>query len=429
MVKNKTLKINKETSSTVMAINKSRKRTFNDMQEEDGEVLPTPSGKRQKLNPWNVLQTPQQTVQKELQIQNNIEQIKQKEESSVSEEENEEQLDESAPSLQQSIEHNQERQAPYHSDDDTSLDGITPNEGVGSKRDVEPCHNAPCSPQHLTPIAYIQTNTDPNGKYDHIHQRNGPILTNRKTLSREVKYKKHKSNPDKMTITQIREEYPPRLSQFEYQALKNQIKSESHSVASWLQYTVGLPQYTQSFISFGYNSMQAIQSIQNKKLFLAKLGITHAGDKARILAEIRTLQRTAGVKVIDKEHSFSDDLLDMCIYLPCRILLRLLCLGTLIASWAIVGIALRKILRAGCAEYLLWVVDPENKLKRSEHDGTFSFFDRIVFQGIDSIATSIYWKQCEFAINDNKVFFVGALILFVLLHFLICCQCCAKRKK
>eukprot|EP01083_Nonionella_stella_P225069 800564_1 len=68
-----------------MATRKSRKRTLVDMQEENGDTLPTSSTKRMKLN--------LKMIQNASPIQNNIEEIQQTEESYESEQEDSEEDD------------------------------------------------------------------------------------------------------------------------------------------------------------------------------------------------------------------------------------------------------------------------------------------------------------------------------------------------
>eukprot|EP01083_Nonionella_stella_P068820 183011_1 len=66
---------------------------------------------------------------------------------------------------------------------------------------------------------------------------------------------------------------------------------EREMVASWLRYTVQLPQYIHLFISHGYDSMEAIQGIAGKNDLLA-LGIKRDIHHTLMLTEIKGLQDT-----------------------------------------------------------------------------------------------------------------------------------------
>eukprot|EP01083_Nonionella_stella_P276671 940210_1 len=66
---------------------------------------------------------------------------------------------------------------------------------------------------------------------------------------------------------------------------------EREMVASWMRYTVQMPQYVHLFISQGYDSMEAIQSIECKE-DLHALGIKRRVHQTLILTEIKRLQGT-----------------------------------------------------------------------------------------------------------------------------------------
>eukprot|EP01083_Nonionella_stella_P155165 500924_1 len=62
-------------------------------------------------------------------------------------------------------------------------------------------------------------------------------------------------------------------------------------LASWLRFTVQLPQYIHLFISQGYDTMQAAQSIESED-DLRAIGIKHRSHQRLILVEIEKLQQT-----------------------------------------------------------------------------------------------------------------------------------------
>eukprot|EP01083_Nonionella_stella_P030588 83841_1 len=66
---------------------------------------------------------------------------------------------------------------------------------------------------------------------------------------------------------------------------QEEIDHERHLVVQWLRYTVKLPQYTDMFLTNGFDNMRAIQAIKSKEE-LARCGIEMRGHQTLILAEI-----------------------------------------------------------------------------------------------------------------------------------------------
>eukprot|EP01083_Nonionella_stella_P071548 192207_1 len=82
---------------------------------------------------------------------------------------------------------------------------------------------------------------------------------------------------------------------------------ECEMVASWMRYTVQLPQYVHLFISQGYSTMRAIKHIECKE-DLAALGIQRGVHQALILTEIKKLQ---GTDVVVKGGTHGRDVVTM----------------------------------------------------------------------------------------------------------------------
>ena len=61
-------------------------------------------------------------------------------------------------------------------------------------------------------------------------------------------------------------------------------------VKSWLESTVSLPQYYETFIVNGYDTLEKIKLIENKKE-LQRMGIVLKGHQTKIMADVNRLIR------------------------------------------------------------------------------------------------------------------------------------------
>eukprot|EP01083_Nonionella_stella_P030586 83837_1 len=80
---------------------------------------------------------------------------------------------------------------------------------------------------------------------------------------------------------------------------QEEIDHERHLVVQWLRYTVKLPQYTDMFLTNGFDNMRAIQAIKSKEE-LARCGIEMRGHQTLILAEIYKARAVASNTVVNK---------------------------------------------------------------------------------------------------------------------------------
>eukprot|EP01083_Nonionella_stella_P030585 83834_1 len=80
---------------------------------------------------------------------------------------------------------------------------------------------------------------------------------------------------------------------------QEEIDHERHLVVQWLRYTVKLPQYTDMFLTNGFDNMRAIQAIKSKEE-LARCGIEMPGHQTLILHEIYKARAVVSNTVVNK---------------------------------------------------------------------------------------------------------------------------------
>eukprot|EP01083_Nonionella_stella_P278902 948554_1 len=122
------------------------------------------------------------------------------------------------------------------------------------------------------------------------------------------KRKKHKQTLDDMIEIQANATDSIQMGTIHetHQIVTCDLDFEREMVASWLRYTVQLPQYFDLFISQGYSTMRAIKHIECKE-DLDALGIPRGIHQALILTEIKKLQGTDFIGTHGRDVVTKDD--------------------------------------------------------------------------------------------------------------------------